>query len=324
MTAWTWAPGCKARIIREVRVIGIVSDFRKARDVIRRKDFGSMADDARSRADGDASGEVARYFNSLDAAAYADHYLHEALDTSPSAYFFQRRRAIVMRYLQSMDGGAILDVGCGPGIFAGPCVEQGFRYHGIDISNRMIDEGRRRFGNLERIEFTVGDAQQLPLPSDSIDGLLCLGMLEYVSQEQEVLYLKEMARVVKPGGIAVFSFLNARSPHWLLNDYAFPIVRSGLWHIKEALNKSKLVAVRDFSAKAFSTRKFRSSERMALLRATGLSLVGITYFSANVLPPHIDSLVPRQSVWAAAKLEPLLAKPSLSWLGQGFVVAVRK
>ena len=307
-----------------MRVIGIVSDFRKAHGVIRRNDLSMAIEGAQSPAADDAVGRVAQYFNSLDAAAYADHYAHEALDTSPSAYFFQRRQAIVMGVLKSSKGGRILDVGCGPGIFAGPCLERGFRYHGIDLANRMIDEGHRRFGNLEGIEFTVGDARQLPIPSDSIDALLCLGMLEYVSQEQEVLYLKEMTRVVKPGGIAVFSFLNARSPHWLLNDYAFPIVRSGLWHIKEALNKSKLVAVRDFSAKAFSTRKFRSSERMALLRATGLSLVGITYFSANVLPPHVDSLVPRQSVWAAAKLEPLLAKPSLSWLGQGFVVVVRK
>ena len=272
----------------------------------------------------DSTGRVARYFNGLDAAAYADHYARTPSGSSPSAYFFQRRLAIVMQFLQPLGGGAILDVGCGPGIFAKPCVERGFCYHGFDISERMIDEARRRFGNLEKIEFTVGDARRLPLPTGSIDAVLCLGMLEYVSEEEEALYLEEMARVVRPGGILVFSFLNANSPYWLLDDYVFPSVRLCLWHAKEVLNKLQPGRFRDFSARTFATRKFKLKERAALLRDMGLSLVGSIYFSPNVMPPHLDNLLARPSAWVAAELEPLMMHPVFSWVGQAFVVVVQK
>ena len=272
----------------------------------------------------DSTGRVVRYFNDLDASAYADNYSQNAPESSPSAYFFQRRRTLVMEYLQSIDGGAILDVGCGPGIFATPCAERGFRYHGFDISDRMIGEARRRFGNLKGIEFTVGDARSLPLASGSVDGVLCLGMLEYVSKEDEAVYLEEMVRVVKPGGFLIFSFLNANSPYWLLDDYVFPGLRLGLWHVKEALNKLKLTAIRDFSARALKTRKFKLSERTELLRGMGLALAGSIYFSPNVLPPHFDNMVARQAAWVAAELEPLMANPMFGWMGQAFVVVVRK
>jgi SAM-dependent methyltransferase len=271
-----------------------------------------------------ADDPVVRYFNELDAAAYADHYAQPEPESSPSTYFFQRRRALVMRHLETMKGGAILDIGCGPGVFANLCVERGFRYHGFDISERMIGEARRRFGNREGIEFTVGDARRLPLPSNSVDGVLCLGMLEYVSREDEAIYLQEMARVVKPGGVLIFSFLNARSPHWLVGDYVFPAFRLCLWHIKEVLKKLKLAPVRDFSPRAFRTRKFKLGERVALLRDMGLSLAGKFYFSPNILPPHVDSVFARQSAWMTAALEPLMVNPVFSWVGQAFIVIVQK
>lgn len=265
-------------------------------------------------------GRVAQHFN-LSAAAYADDYSRER---SPFTYFFERRQAVVMRFLQSLDGGSILDVGCGPGIYAKPCVERGFRYYGLDISDQMINEGRRRFSDLESVEFAVGNARQLPFPSSSVDGLLCLGTLEYISQEDQAVCLREMARVVRPGGIMIFSFLNASNPYWLWVDYGFPAVRFSRRNIKALLKNSKWVSFRDCSVEALPSRKFRLGERLKLLRALGLSVVGKAYFSLSVLPPPLHVRFVHQSVWASSKLEYLLQKPVFGWLGMAFVIAAQK
>lgn len=265
-------------------------------------------------------GCVAQYFDQ-DPAGYADAYAHP--DTA-SAFFFPRRQAIVMGFLRPLEGGFIMDVGCGPGIYAKPCVEQGFHYYGVDISPQNIDEARRRFGNLASVEFAVGDARQLPFPSNSVDGLLCLGMLEYVFQEQETAYLSEIARVLKPGGIAIFSFLNASSPYWIWVDYILPQLKF-LWkNVKAIIKRTKFVSFKECLGEGLPTRKFRLGERTELLQATGLSVVGSTYFSLNIFLAPLDARFPHQMIRVSAKLEHLLQKPLFDWLGMGFVIAVQK
>jgi ubiquinone/menaquinone biosynthesis C-methylase UbiE len=268
----------------------------------------------------DSNERVAHYFDQ-DPAGYADAYLHP---NTSSAFFFPRRQAIVMRFLQCLEGGLILDIGCGPGIYAKPCVEQGLRYYGLDISNEMISEGRRRFGNLANVDFAVGDARRLPFPSNSVDGLLCLGVLEYVSPEQESAYLNEMARVLKPGGIMIFSFLNASSPFWIWADYFFPPIKFLVKNIKAIMKNSQSASFKDCLVEELPTRKFRLGERTKLLQSAGLSVVGNIYFSLNVLPFPLDARFPRQLVRVSSKLEHLLQIPSLRWLGMGFVIVVQK
>jgi ubiquinone/menaquinone biosynthesis C-methylase UbiE len=261
---------------------------------------------------------VAEYFDQ-DPAGYADTYSH--LDTASAFSFRKRRQAIVMGILRSLKGGLILDVGCGPGIYAKPCVEQGFQYYGIDLSGQMINEARRIFGSLTNAEFGVGDAQHLPLPSNSVDGLLCLGMLEYVCREQEVAYLNEMARVLKPGGTIIFSFLNASSPYWIWIEYFLPPITFLLVNLKAIVSKSKYVSFKDCLGEELPTRKFRPGERTKLLQAVGLSFRKKIYFSRNIFPSRG---VPRQMVWVSSKVEHLLQTPLLKWLGMGFVIIAHK
>jgi ubiquinone/menaquinone biosynthesis C-methylase UbiE len=267
-----------------------------------------------------AEGGVAQNFD-WDAARYADDYSKE---DSPAAYFFQKRFAVVMHFLRCIESGAILDVGCGPGIYAMPCTKRGFKYTGFDASHQMIEEGRKRFGGLKGVEFTIGDARHLPLPTDSFDGVLCLGMLEYVSQKDEAIYLQELARVAKPDGILIFSFLNARSPYWLWVDYAFPIIKFGAKNVTALLRNSKRVPLRDCLAEALPTRKFTLGTQVRVLRNMGLSVVGKIHFAPDVLPPQIGHRFPRHAVWLSSKLERLLQSTLFGWLGMAFVIAVRK
>lgn len=271
-----------------------------------------LATNGRGGRRADFFGEVAR--------TYANHY---AGTGTPSAYFFHRRQTLVMKFLRSVPGGAILDVGCGPGVYAKACVERGFRYRGLDASPGMIAEGRRRFGDLEGAELTVGDARRVLCPSASFDAVLCLGMLEYLSREDEAICLQELNRVLKPGGVIVFSFLNAASPYWLWIEHCYPLLKFVAANAAALVGRSKWTRLRDCKHRR-PTRRFRLAERLGALRRQQLSIERSRYFSMNVLPRPLDRLTAPPSVWVSSTLEPMLSVPGFGWLGMAFIVVARK
>jgi SAM-dependent methyltransferase len=218
----------------------------------------------------------------------------------------------------------VLDIGCGPGIFADPCVAQGLHYHGVDVSERMIDEARRRFANVNSADFSVSDARRLPLKDNSFDVVLCLGILEYVPKAREIKYLKEIIRVLRPGGTVVFSFLNKKSPYWLLNDYILPTFRLVLWAFKELSKKIGLKPQNDFAAREIFTRKFKFCERINLLRSLGLSATETIHFSPVIIPPRLDKRLPKLTTSMTEKMERALAPNMLQWLGQAFIIVAHK
>lgn len=267
---------------------------------------------------------VAEHFNNISAEAYADNYSDRQVVSSPDTYFFQSRMIVVRNLLKTLAGETVVDIGCGPGIFARDSVLLGFRYHGIDISETMVSIGRKWFGGSAGVKFTVGDARHLPFPSNSIDVVLCLGMLEYVSKEEEAYYFEEIARVLKPGGTAIFSFLNAGSPHWIVSDYILSILRYGLWLVAKFMKIWGFRGIRDFQPTAFPLRKFRLFERVGALHASGFTVCDPVYFAPDVLPPYLNRLFGRWAVFLATGLERVLHKPGFRWLGKAFIVVAEK
>ena len=97
----------------------------------------------------------------------------------------------------------VLDVGCGPGNTACLIAEQyGSRVQGIDISEVMIakaTERARRQGLLDKVEFRVADAFQLPFEDDRFDAVIVESVLTPLPGDKKQA-LAEMVRVVRPGG----------------------------------------------------------------------------------------------------------------------------
>jgi ubiquinone/menaquinone biosynthesis C-methylase UbiE len=100
-------------------------------------------------------------------------------------------------------GHAVLDVACGTGIVARTVAEaqrgQG-RVVGLDLNQAMLDVARRVRPELE---WRQGDAARLPFPDGSFDVALCQMALMFFPDRLQVL--REMARVVAPGGTVAFS-----------------------------------------------------------------------------------------------------------------------
>jgi ubiquinone/menaquinone biosynthesis C-methylase UbiE len=119
------------------------------------------------------------------------------------------------------EGGEILDVGCGTGHLAGELMRRGYAACGIDLSDAMVEYSRKNYG---ADQFRVGDIENIPYPAHTFDGIMCLGVMEYLDQDEAAL--REIWRVLKPGGHAVITTPNAICPFYYM-DMAYRRIRFG-------------------------------------------------------------------------------------------------
>jgi ubiquinone/menaquinone biosynthesis C-methylase UbiE len=131
----------------------------------------------------------------------------------------RRRFALEMLEAKVSPGANILDIGCGTGHLAGELMQRGYTAWGVDLSEGMVEYARQHY-NPDR--FRVGDIERIPFPDNTFDAVMCLGVMEYL--EKDELALREMWRVLKPGGRAVITTPNILCPFFHM-DMAFQKVR---------------------------------------------------------------------------------------------------
>ena len=131
---------------------------------------------------------------------------------------FVAQKAIAIDLLGDAKG-QLLEVGCGPAVMTPELLAMGFEAHGIDVSCEMIRRARQRMTGhpLEkRCRFSVDDVERLHIAEGSCDAVLCMGVLEYLPRYSRAL--AEIARVLKPGGIAVIALPNRASAYHVARD----------------------------------------------------------------------------------------------------------
>jgi len=113
----------------------------------------------------------------------------------------------LMKRLDIRPGVCVLDCGTGPGVFALRLARKvrGVQVLGVDICQRFVGIARRRAQRrrLGNVFFTVGDLEALNFGDGMFDRLICVRALETVSDK--VAAVRELVRVLKPGGKAVFA-----------------------------------------------------------------------------------------------------------------------
>ncbi len=106
--------------------------------------------------------------------------------------------------LGAAPGRRILDVGCGLGDDAAALaglVAPGGTVVGVDGSRAMIEAARGRHGGVEGLSFEVADAAALPFDDASFDACRVDRVLQHVADPAPAV--REMARVLRPGGVLV-------------------------------------------------------------------------------------------------------------------------
>ncbi|RYG74303.1 class I SAM-dependent methyltransferase [Lentibacillus lipolyticus] len=93
---------------------------------------------------------------------------------------------------------SIFDIGCADGYGSYKLHQSGYRVTGIDLSGEMIRRAQEGLGHTG-IEFLQGDACDLPVGSNSADGLMAINVLEWT--EAPATALQEFSRALKDDGL---------------------------------------------------------------------------------------------------------------------------
>jgi SAM-dependent methyltransferase len=109
-------------------------------------------------------------------------------------------RAALLDLLAPEPGWRAVDLGAGPGVFAGALLERGCRPTLVDFAPSMLERARTRLG--DRAEaYLQADVASVPLPDGAFDAACIVQVLEYV--DDPVAVLREAARLVRPGGVVL-------------------------------------------------------------------------------------------------------------------------
>ena len=102
-------------------------------------------------------------------------------------------------------GAAVLDVASGPGTLALLAAPTANRVVAYDFADKMLEtlDARARVSGLSNVEVVQGDGQLLPFADETFDGVFSMfGLIFYPDRDAG---LREMLRVLRPGGRAVVS-----------------------------------------------------------------------------------------------------------------------
>lgn len=119
------------------------------------------------------------------------------------------RRQALTELLPSQ-GKRALDVACGTGRGVMILREVAPVACGVDGTREMLDVARRKIGQSRGVGVCQANAGALPFASATFDVLTCLNFLHLFDVvDQKRAFVREIGRVMKPGGVAVIEFDNA-------------------------------------------------------------------------------------------------------------------
>ncbi|MEI6793299.1 MAG: class I SAM-dependent methyltransferase [Actinomycetes bacterium] len=131
---------------------------------------------------------------------------NEVSDPAPFYDLLAREAAEELdRLVGPLAGQRLLDLGCGPGYYSARLRATGAEVVPIDNSlDELSLQGDPPVG------FVLADAADLPFEDSSVDGVFSSNLLEHTPNSPGVL--REISRVLRPGGWAYISWTNWYSP----------------------------------------------------------------------------------------------------------------
>jgi len=114
-------------------------------------------------------------------------------------------------------GQIAADIGCGTGFITEGLVQRGLEVIAVDGSQAMLSEMKQKFAGQDSIDYRLGEAGSLPIQDETVDYAFANMYLHHVELPPEAI--KEMARILKPGGILVITDLDCHSFEFLKREH---------------------------------------------------------------------------------------------------------
>jgi len=101
-------------------------------------------------------------------------------------------------------GKAVVDIGCGGGIYSRGFYEIGAKkVIGVDQSRQYIDEAIQASGNYAPVSFCVGSATETGLSSNCADIVFERALIHHLSDKEQIDNASETWRLLRQGGVLV-------------------------------------------------------------------------------------------------------------------------
>jgi 2-polyprenyl-6-hydroxyphenyl methylase / 3-demethylubiquinone-9 3-methyltransferase len=147
----------------------------------------------------------------------------------------KRRAKLMIDGLELEDGDKVLDVGCGDAFYLHLLSNLGMnlKLYGTDVDTAALESAKKNLRG-KNIQFKIGDLmKKLPYDDNTFDKVVMSEVAEHLPND--VKGLKEVLRVLKPGGIISLSVPNANypflwdPPNWILERAAKTHIKQGFW-----------------------------------------------------------------------------------------------
>ena len=141
-------------------------------------------------------------------------------DTMRLAYYDERVIEKMAEVSSADEDATVVDVGTGTGFVAAGLAPRVKRVVGIDNSPAMLEVARENLDTLgmANVELVRGEVTHLPLADSSMEAAFASMVLHHA--ENPASMLREMVRVVKPGGTAAVTD-EVEHPHgWMREEHA--------------------------------------------------------------------------------------------------------
>jgi arsenite methyltransferase len=137
-------------------------------------------------------------------------------DTMRKDFFPEEVREVAYAAAQLEPGKLAADLGAGTGFITEGLLQRGIKVIAVDQSPAMLAHMKKKFGESGKIEYRIGDAGNLPLENRSVDYVFANMYLHHVESPRDAI--REMARVLKPGGRCVITDLDTHTFEFLRTE----------------------------------------------------------------------------------------------------------
>lgn len=138
-------------------------------------------------------------------------------DSMRSQFFSEAIRDEAIKKANLPGGSQVADLGAGTGFISEGLLKDGNSVFAVDQSEEMLAILRQKLGHLGKIDCRQGQANQLPLEDQTVEGTFANMYLHHV--ESPSLAINEMYRVLKPGGRVIITDLDEHQFEFLLREH---------------------------------------------------------------------------------------------------------
>jgi ubiquinone/menaquinone biosynthesis C-methylase UbiE len=137
-------------------------------------------------------------------------------DALRQGFYGEEVREAVLAAARILPEHTVLDVGAGTGFLTEGAARNARHVIALDLSESMLGEARSKLGR--NVEFRIGNAEHIPLLDGSVDSVIGNMILHHCTNPD--LAVKEMVRVLVPGGRLVLSDLQEHNYESLRKEHA--------------------------------------------------------------------------------------------------------